>query len=156
MSHSTDQRVLVALGGNALTPHGHAGPEAQRAAVERAMQQVADLVAAGDDIGLTHRNGPQVGNLLTKNELARSVVPPVPLDWCVAQTRWLGRTTPGELRALCREGHFAVGSMGPKVEACVRFVEAGGAHAVIAPLDRIVEAAERRVGTVVERSREAA
>jgi carbamate kinase len=36
---------------------------------------------------LTHGNGPQVGNLLVKNELAAGVVPPVPLDWCVAQTQ---------------------------------------------------------------------
>jgi carbamate kinase len=36
---------------------------------------------------ITHGNGPQVGNLLLKNDLARHVVPPVPLDWCVAQTQ---------------------------------------------------------------------
>ena len=36
---------------------------------------------------LTHGNGPQVGNLLVKNELAAHVVPPVPLDWYVAQTQ---------------------------------------------------------------------
>jgi carbamate kinase len=36
---------------------------------------------------ITHGNGPQVGNVLIKNELARHVVPPVPLDWCVAQTQ---------------------------------------------------------------------
>ena len=36
---------------------------------------------------LTHGNGPQVGNLLVKNELAAAVVPPVPLDWCGAQTQ---------------------------------------------------------------------
>jgi len=36
---------------------------------------------------LTHGNGPQVGNLLVKNEMAASVVPPVPLDWCGAQTQ---------------------------------------------------------------------
>ena len=36
---------------------------------------------------MTHGNGPQVGNLLVKNELAAAVVPPVPLDWCGAQTQ---------------------------------------------------------------------
>ena len=51
------------------------------------MDSVADLVAAGVDVVLTHGNGPQVGNLLVKNELAASVVPPVPLDWCGAQTQ---------------------------------------------------------------------
>ena len=51
------------------------------------MQRVADLVAGGVDVVLTHGNGPQVGNLLVKNELAAHVVPPVPLDWCGAQTQ---------------------------------------------------------------------
>ena len=36
---------------------------------------------------ITHGNGPQVGNILVKNELAAQVVPPVPLDWCGAQTQ---------------------------------------------------------------------
>jgi carbamate kinase len=36
---------------------------------------------------LTHGNGPQVGNILVKNELAAAVVPPVPLSWCGAQTQ---------------------------------------------------------------------
>ena len=39
------------------------------------------------DVVVTHGNGPQVGNLLVKNEIAASVVPPVPLDWCGAQTQ---------------------------------------------------------------------
>ena len=51
------------------------------------MAPVADLVAGGADVVLTHGNGPQVGNLLVKNQLAAGVVPPVPLDWCGAQTQ---------------------------------------------------------------------
>ena len=51
------------------------------------MAAVADLVAAGVELVITHGNGPQVGNLLVKNELAAHVVPPVPLDWCGAQTQ---------------------------------------------------------------------
>ena len=42
---------------------------------------------AGHEVVVTHGNGPQVGNLLVKNELAAHVVPPVPLDWCGAQTQ---------------------------------------------------------------------
>lgn len=81
-------RVLVALGGNAMTaPDGSARPGDQIKAVTEAMQPVADLVADGYDVALTHGNGPQVGNLLVKNELAAPVVPPVPLDWCGAQTQ---------------------------------------------------------------------
>ena len=81
-------RTLIALGGNAMTaPDGRARPEDQLAAIGRAMAAVADLVAAGHQVVLTHGNGPQVGNLLVKNELAAAVVPPVPLDWCGAQTQ---------------------------------------------------------------------
>ncbi|HZN70537.1 MAG TPA: carbamate kinase [Micromonosporaceae bacterium] len=81
-------RVLVALGGNAMTTSdGRARPEDQIAAVAGAAERIADVVAAGTDVLITHGNGPQVGNLLVKNELAASVVPPVPLDWCVAQTQ---------------------------------------------------------------------
>lgn len=81
-------RLLIALGGNALTaPDGRAEPDDQRAAITTAMHAVADLVAAGHQVVLTHGNGPQVGNLLVKNEIAASVVPPVPLDWCTAQTQ---------------------------------------------------------------------
>jgi carbamate kinase len=81
-------RVLVALGGNAMTgPDGRARPEDQIDAAEVAMEAVADLVASGVDVAITHGNGPQVGNILVKNELSAGVVPPVPLDWCVAQTQ---------------------------------------------------------------------
>jgi carbamate kinase len=81
-------RVLIALGGNAMTSaDGRARVEDQQAAAEVAMRAVADLIEGGDDVVLTHGNGPQVGNLLVKNELAAAVVPPVPLDWCGAQTQ---------------------------------------------------------------------
>ncbi|TDE00258.1 carbamate kinase [Jiangella asiatica] len=81
-------RVLIALGGNAMTSaDGKARPADQIAAVATAMEPVADLVAVGLDVVITHGNGPQVGNLLVKNELAASVVPPVTIDWCGAQTQ---------------------------------------------------------------------
>jgi len=81
-------RVLLALGGNAMTnADGRARPEDQIAAATVAMAAVADLLAHDVDVVITHGNGPQVGNLLVKNELAASVVPPVPLDWCGAQTQ---------------------------------------------------------------------
>ena len=81
-------RALIALGGNAMTgPGGDAAPAEQDRAITVAMDRVADLVGAGVDVLLTHGNGPQVGNLLVKNELAAHVVPPVPLDWCGAQTQ---------------------------------------------------------------------
>jgi carbamate kinase len=81
-------RVLLALGGNAMTgPDGSATPAAQIEAIGVAMRAAAGLVRAGHELVVTHGNGPQVGNLLVKNEVAAHVVPPVPLDWCGAQTQ---------------------------------------------------------------------
>ncbi len=81
-------RVLLALGGNAMTnKDGRARVEDQIEAGRIAMEAVADLLEHDVDIMITHGNGPQVGNLLVKNEIAASVVPPVPLDWCGAQTQ---------------------------------------------------------------------
>ena len=77
----------MALGGNAIAGERGADPESQRLAVEGACEQIAELVAHGHEVVITHGNGPQVGNLLLKNDLAREIVPPVPLDWCVAQTQ---------------------------------------------------------------------
>ena len=83
------ERTVIALGGNAISPPGTAGTAVEQTTkLHHAMAQVAELVAEGyTDLVLTHGNGPQVGNVLIKNELARDVVPPVPLDWCVAQTQ---------------------------------------------------------------------
>ena len=97
-------RILIALGGNAMTgPDGDASPAAQQTAVGRAVAGVAELVRVGHEVVLTHGNGPQVGNLLVKNELAAHVVPPVPLDWCVAQTQaTIGVTLQNALEAALR------------------------------------------------------
>jgi len=95
------RRVVIALGGNAMTgSDGSATPGAQRAAIAAAARHVAAVVATGAEVVLTHGNGPQVGNLLVKNELAAHVVPPVPLDWNVAQTQaTIGFTVADELDA---------------------------------------------------------
>jgi carbamate kinase len=66
--------------------------------------------------------------------------------------RPLGRTPVAEMRRLAGEGHFASGSMGPKVDAACRFVEGGGRLAVITSLERIAEALDGDAGTVVEPS----
>lgn len=81
-------RVLVALGGNAMTgPDGDPSPSAQQRAISAAAVHLADLAAAGHELVITHGNGPQVGNILRKNELSAHELPPVSLDWCGAQTQ---------------------------------------------------------------------
>lgn len=62
-------------------------PDHQIAAVEAAAAQIATLVKAGHEVVVSHGNGPQVGNILAKNDLSSYVLTPVPLDWCVANTQ---------------------------------------------------------------------
>lgn len=83
------RRAVVALGGNAIAPAGRAGTALEQTEnIARTMRALAGVLAEHPmELVITHGNGPQVGNLLIKNELARDVVPAVPLDWCVAQTQ---------------------------------------------------------------------
>jgi carbamate kinase len=82
------RRTVLALGGNAIAPAGTGGTaEEQTRNIRRAMTLIAELIVDGREVVITHGNGPQVGNLLLKNELAKDVVPAMPLDWCVAQTQ---------------------------------------------------------------------
>jgi carbamate kinase len=59
----------------------------------------------------------------------------------------LSRLTLEEARRYIAEGHFAAGSMGPKVRAAVQFVESGGKQAIITHLHSIVDALEGKTGT---------
>ncbi len=78
-------RVVVALGGNALSPSGGDGSvEEMRRALKGTAATLADLVADGASLVLTHGNGPQVGRLLLQQELAAHDVPPMPMDVCGA------------------------------------------------------------------------
>lgn len=78
-------RVVVALGGNALSPpRGDGSVEEMREALTATAAALADLVATGTSLVLTHGNGPQVGRLLLQQELAADQVPPMPMDVCGA------------------------------------------------------------------------
>ena len=59
----------------------------------------------------------------------------------------LGLITLEEAKKYATEGHFLAGSMGPKVAACVRFIEYGGERAIITSLDQASAALEGRAGT---------
>jgi carbamate kinase len=59
------------------------------------------------------------------------------------------RMTVTVARELLDAGEFGQGSMGPKVAAAVRFVEAGGRRAVIGDLERAPEALDGRTGTAI-------
>jgi carbamate kinase len=81
-------RVVVALGGNALSPTGGTGTAAEmRSTLASVSAVLADLVARGAGLVLTHGNGPQVGRILLQQEAAAPEVPPMPMDVCGAQSQ---------------------------------------------------------------------
>jgi len=81
------RRAVIALGGNAIIPAGHQGTiEEQRDITQKTMAQVAGMLEEGYELALTHGNGPIVGNILLRNESAKSIVPPMPLDVCGADS----------------------------------------------------------------------
>jgi carbamate kinase len=79
------ERVVVALGGNALLRRGADDTfEEMYRSARSAAERVADIAAAGWEVVVTHGNGPQVGRILLQQEAARDVVHPMPLDVCGA------------------------------------------------------------------------
>ncbi len=81
----------------------------------------------------------------------------VALDFGQPTQRFLDRLTVSEARMQCASGAFPPGSMGPKVEAAIQFVEEGGRVATITSLSRVGEAVVGRAGTrVVSGGRDAA
>ncbi|NMA11188.1 Carbamate kinase 2 [Methanoculleus chikugoensis] len=80
--------VVIALGGNAILQHRETGTaEEQFANVQKASRQIATIAAEGYAVAVTHGNGPQVGDILLKNELAKETLPPMPLDVCGAESQ---------------------------------------------------------------------
>lgn len=80
--------AVVAVGGNALIEdEAHKTVQDQYRAVVKCMARVVDLIQDGWDVVLTHGNGPQVGFILRRSELARHELHEVPLDSCGADTQ---------------------------------------------------------------------
>jgi carbamate kinase len=80
--------AVVALGGNALVRDGaHQSIPDQHETVRSVAPSLVDLVESGLDLVVTHGNGPQVGFILRRSEMAAEEVDPVPLDYAVADTQ---------------------------------------------------------------------
>jgi len=84
------ERVVVALGGNALLRRGADDTfEEMYAAARAAAERIADIAADGWEVVVTHGNGPQVGRILLQQESAARSVSPMPLDVCGAESQGL-------------------------------------------------------------------
>ncbi len=80
--------VVVALGGNAILRHNEKGTIAEQIAnVRRASRQIVEIAADGYAVAVTHGNGPQVGDILLRNEIAKETLPAMPLDVCGAESQ---------------------------------------------------------------------
>jgi carbamate kinase len=125
--------VVVACGGGGIPiieESGHAlGVEA---VIDKdlAGQRLATLIGAHILVTLTDVDGAYVNYGKPNQELIREI-------------------TSGKLRNYSREGQFKEGSMAPKVEAAIRFVESGGERAIIASLGDLIEALDNKAGTQV-------
>lgn len=78
-------------------------------------------------------------------------VPAVAVGFRRPWERWLGDVTAGELRGYLDRGEFGEGTMGPKVKAGLRFLEAGGRRFVIVDIPSLSRALSGEAGTRVKR-----
>ncbi len=82
------KRVVVAIGGNSLiTDPQHQTVEDQYLAAAETDHHIAGLVADGWEVVITHGNGPQIGFILRRSDLAAHELHEVPLDVCGADTQ---------------------------------------------------------------------
>ena len=80
--------VMVALGGNSLSPKGKTiSIENQFSRARKTMDGLSNFIDLNYNICITHGNGPQVGNELLRMDLTNEQVPPLPLGVCVANTQ---------------------------------------------------------------------
>lgn len=91
MSTGNSRKIaVVAIGGNSLIKDSqHQSVEDQESAIRETVQHIADMIEAGWDIALTHGNGPQVGFILRRSEIAHKVegMHEIPLDVCGADSQ---------------------------------------------------------------------
>lgn len=81
----TNKLAVVAVGGNALIrdkAHESIPDQSREAAITT--QHIAEMIAAGWNVVITHGTGPQVGFIMRRSELALEEVPPVPMDYADA------------------------------------------------------------------------
>eukprot|EP00792_Barthelona_sp_PAP020_P004141 TRINITY_DN1912_c0_g1_i2.p1 TRINITY_DN1912_c0_g1~~TRINITY_DN1912_c0_g1_i2.p1 ORF type:complete len:628 (+),score=206.09 TRINITY_DN1912_c0_g1_i2:33-1916(+) len=82
------QRLLIALGGNALKSKGDRGTfEETMANCNATCTQIAEIVSSGFELTVTHGNGPQVGAILLQHAIASEQVPAQPMPVCGAESQ---------------------------------------------------------------------
>lgn len=105
----TKKRIVVALGGNAILSQD-ASAQAQQKALRKTAAYLAKFIQNGDELVVSHGNGPQVGNLLLQQAAGSTKSnPAMPLDTAVAMTQgsigyWLQNALNEEMAKIGLEG----------------------------------------------------
>ena len=79
--------------------------------------------------------------------LISTAVEKVAIHFNTPQQEWLDEMSVAQARLYLAEGHFAPGSMAPKVEACIAFIERGGHRALITDPPNLTRALNGETGT---------
>jgi carbamate kinase len=85
--------------------------------------------------------------LKTELYIVLTAVPQVAIDFGKPTSRWIEKMTLEEARRYLAEGHFPPGSMGPKIEASIEFVEKSGQEVLICSVENLREALDGKGGT---------
>ena len=171
--------TVIAFGGNALVRReDHATQRLQIERSDRLAREILPMLREGRPLALVHGNGPQVGDELIRREDGRLVgveavvdkdyvaemvarrvdadrllvltdVDQVCLDFGSPTQRPLARLNLAEAEAHLRTGQFPPGSMGPKIEAAVQFVQATGGEVLITSPESLAAALAGKTGTRV-------
>jgi len=76
----------------------------------------------------------------------------VSLNFNKANQVGLKKLTVEEAKRYYQEGHFAAGSMGPKVRAAIKFIQQGGEEVIITHPFKILEALKGKTGTLITKN----
>ncbi|MFP4362805.1 MAG: carbamate kinase [Spirochaetia bacterium] len=81
-------KIVIAIGGNSIIRPGEKGTiQEQWDAADETCGYIARIIQAGNQVVITHGNGPQIGNILLRSELSRNQLPTLPLDVCGADSQ---------------------------------------------------------------------
>ncbi len=80
--------AVIAIGGNAILKPDEEGSFSQQMNnIKTTTRHIAGIMKRGYSVVITHGNGPQVGNILLRNDISKDDVPPMPMDVCVAESQ---------------------------------------------------------------------
>lgn len=82
------KKVVVAFGGNALQQSGDKGDiESRFRNAKETCKRLVDIIQGRYSILITHGNGPQIGEIMLKDEYSKDLFSPMPMDVCGAESR---------------------------------------------------------------------